>query len=81
MESKEKKLKECDICGAHATSFCLECINYLCDSCYKFIHDKQKNSNHKKESIDPYMPIEIKCPDHPKDRVNLFCVDEKGKKK
>ena len=26
-----------------------------------------------------FVPIETKCPNHPKDRLNLFCLDEKGK--
>ena len=78
MEKNIKNSKECDICGNNATSLCFECINYFCDACYKFIHDKQRNSFHKKEKIDPYVPIELKCPEHPKDRINLFCTDEKG---
>ena len=34
--------------------------------------------NHKKENIDPFIPIELKCPIHPQNPMNLFCVDEKG---
>ena len=71
--------KNCDICGANANCLCFNCINYFCDSCFKLIHDKQKNSNHKKEKIDPYIPIELKCKEHPKIPLNLFCIDEKGK--
>ena len=42
------------------------------------IHDKKK-SNHKKEKMDIYAPIELKCKEHPDVPLNLFCVDEKGK--
>ena len=42
------------------------------------IHDIKKNPQHKKENIDPFVPIDIKCPEHPMDRMNLFCLDEKG---
>ena len=34
----------------------------------------------KKEKIDPYIPIDLKCPQHPRVSNNLFCIDEKGKK-
>ena len=79
MDKNKKNIKTCEICGNDATSLCFKCISYFCDSCYKFIHDKKINSNHKKEKIDYFVPIDTKCPDHPKDRINLFCVDEKGK--
>jgi len=26
------------------------------------------------------VPMDIKCPDHPNDRINLFCTDENGNK-
>jgi len=76
---KNKENKECEFCGESATCFCFECINYYCDKCYKFIHDMPKNSKHKRENIDPYFQIDIKCPDHPKIPMNLFCSNEKGK--
>ena len=79
MEKIQKNLKVCEICGSYATSLCFKCISYFCDSCYKFVHDKQQNSTHIKENIDPYVPIDTKCPDHQKIVINLFCVDEKGK--
>lgn len=71
--------KECEICKSNANCLCFECNSYFCEDCHKFIHSKQVNSSHKKEEIDPYIPIEIKCPNHPKDRMNLFCLNEKGK--
>jgi len=48
-------------------------------NCYKMIHDKKKSNNHKKENIDPFIPIELKCPIHPQDRMNLFSVNDKGR--
>ena len=35
-------------------------------------------NNPKKESIDPYVPFDTKCPVYPNTPMNLFCVDEKG---
>ena len=51
MEEKENILKYCDICKSQATSLCPCCLSgvgfYYCDSCYKMIHDKKENMNHK----------------------------------
>ena len=80
MEEINKNFKVCEICGNDANSLCFQCISYFCDSCYKFVHDKKINQHHKKEKIDCFAPIDTKCPKHPKDRINLFCIDEKGKK-
>ena len=74
-----KNIKTCEICGKDATSLCFKCISYFCDECYKYIHDKKINNQHIKEKVDYFVPIDTKCPDHPKDRLNLFCVDEKVK--
>ena len=79
MESNQNNFKKCEICGIYATSLCFKCSSYFCDSCYKFVHDKKINADHIKEKIDPYIPIDIKCIEHPKSINNLFCVDEKGK--
>ena len=78
MEKNQKDNKICDICGEEADNLCFKCTMYLCESCFKFIHEKNRNKNHKKEKIDSFIPFPIKCPDHPKDRINLFCVNEKG---
>ena len=79
MEEKQKNFKYCDICESQATLLCLECLtNYYCDSCYKFVHDKKAKNNHKKEKIDYFVPIDTRCPEHPKVPLNLFCIDEKG---
>ena len=79
MEKKIKFIKECETCASNATCLCFKCKEYYCDSCFKWIHDKKINSNHKKEKIDIYVPIDIYCQEHPDTTLNLFCVDEKGK--
>ena len=79
MEKNNSLMKKCEICGANSSCLCFQCINYFCETCFKFIHDKQLNSKHKKERIDPLIPIDLKCPDHPKVPNNLSCLDEKGK--
>ena len=68
----------CEICNTDATCLCFMCKNYFCERCYKLIHDIKNDPKHKKEKIDPYVPIDIKCPQHPDVPMNLFCVDEKG---
>ena len=32
--------RHCEICKEKATNICFECSFYLCDSCFKFIHEK-----------------------------------------
>ena len=77
---KIKLIKECEFCRTNATCLCFKCNIYFCDKCFKIIHDLKKDQNHIKEMIDPFIPIDLKCPDHPDDRTSLFCLDEKGKK-
>ena len=79
MEIKTYYEKICDICEELAKCLRLKCNSYYCDSCYKFVHDKKKNNNHKKENIDPFIPFDTKCPEHPNVPLNLFCIDDKGK--
>ena len=79
MESDKKNYKQCEICKIEANSLCLECSSYYCEECYKYVHNKKENVNHKKEKIDYFAPIDTKCPEHPKIPINLFCVNEKGK--
>ena len=74
-------LKECDICEEIATSLCFQCTQYFCENCFKFIHNKKKNSQHQKEIIDPFIPIELRCSKHPGNLLNLFCLYENGKYK
>ena len=79
MEIKQKNYKHCDMCKVdEATSLCLQCFSYYCDGCYQQVHDKKENKEHKKDAIDYNVPIDIWCPEHNKDAMNLFCIDEKG---
>ena len=78
MEIK-KNIKQCEICKVkEATTLCLDCYSYFCESCYKYVHDIKENSNHKSEKIDLFVPIDIMCSDHGRNSMNLFCIDEKG---
>ena len=79
MKNNQRNIKVCEICKTDATNLCLNCLGYFCDSCFKFIHDKKVNSEHKKEKIDYFVPFDTKCPDHPLIPLTLFCTDEKGK--
>ncbi len=79
MESNQKNFKLCEVCKGQANSICYECFMYLCDSCYKIVHEKVVENNHKKEKIDYFLPIDTKCQNHPKIPINLFCIDDKGK--
>ena len=72
-KEKMKAIKVCEICKTNAIYLCFQCNNYFCESCFKFVHDKQANSNHKKEIIDPFIPIDLKCPDHPQEGITLLC--------
>ena len=82
MEENQKNFKNCDLCKSQATTLCFDCPYnyYFCDSCYKYTHDKKENSNHKKENIDYILTIDTRCAEHPKNPLNLFCLDEKGNK-
>ena len=77
----QKNIKKCEICNEEAVALCLDCHIYFCDVCYKFVHERKKASNHKKEKIDLFVPIDTTCPDHERIPMNLFCIDEKGKNK
>ena len=69
--------KLCELCEEISRYLCLKCNSYFCESCYKFVHEKKKNAKHKKEDIDPYVPIETKCSKHQDIPINLFCINEK----
>ncbi len=66
--------KKCEVCKDNATSLCFQCYIYLFDSCFKFIHDKPAGNHHKKEKIHYFVPIDIKCPKHPKERMNYIVL-------
>ena len=78
----QKNFKQCDMCKAEeAKILCFQCFSYYCDSCFKCVHEKDKNIEHKKGKIDYFVPIDIWCPNHEKNVLNLFCVNEKGNRK
>ena len=79
MEDHNKNNKDCKICGKIASMICFDCTMYLCDSCFKFIHEQKINKIHKNEKIDYFVPFDLICKEHPKDRINLFCLEENGK--
>ena len=81
MKKNNNNFKKCEICKIEATSLCLECSNYYCDACSKYVHDKKENNVHKIQKIDYFVPWDTKCPEHPKVPINLFCIDENGKLK
>ena len=75
----QKNFKLCEICkDEEAATLCFDCHSYFCEICYKFVHDIKQNSNHRKEKIDLFIPIDITCPDHERSPMNLFCIDDKG---
>ena len=76
MENKPLNIKICEYCGSNATCLCFECLEYFCEACFKNIHEKKLKSQHKKESIDPYIPLDLKCAKHPNNSNNLFCTNE-----
>ena len=71
--------RKCEICEENATNLCFKCMSYFCDSCFKFIHEKKNKKDHQKELVDPFVQINMKCPDHPLNAITLFCINEKGK--
>ena len=75
----QKNIKQWEICkDREAITLCFDCHFYFCEACYKFVHDIKKNSSHKKEKIDLFVPIDTTCPDHGRVPMNLFCIDDKG---
>ena len=75
---KKKNFIDCEFCETKtATCLCFKCNNYFCDNCYDIIHNLKKDEQHKKELLDIFIPIELKCQKHPPNLNNLFCLDEK----
>ena len=48
MEGAKNKEKNCELCKETATNICYDCSFYLCDSCFKFLHNKKANLDTKK---------------------------------
>lgn len=78
MDIIERKDKLCEICKSIATNICIKCLSYYCDSCFKIVHAKNNNDLHIKDKIDGIIPINTKCPVHPKYPLQLFCTNDKG---
>ena len=79
MEINQKNYKQCDMCkDVEATSLCPQCFRYYCDGCHNQVHERKKNNEHKKETIDYNVPIDTRCPEHDQIPINLFYLDEKG---
>ena len=72
------KLKKCEVCKIDATCLCFQCMSYFCDSCFKLSHNNEEFKPHKKEKIDYFVPIDLKCPEHKLYPMKLFCTNEKG---
>ena len=72
------KLKKCEFCKIDATCLCFPCKTYFCDSCFKLGHNTEGFKSHKKEKIDYYVPIDLKCTEHKLYPMELFCINEKG---
>jgi hypothetical protein len=77
---EKERSKNCEICESEATCLCFKCNFYLCDKCYKIIHDLKKSQGHKKELIDSFIYYDLKCPLHKNQQNSLFCLDDKSKK-
>ena len=79
MEVNQKNFKHCDMCKfIEASCLCSKCFSYYCEGCFKQVHGVKENKDHKKETIDYNVPIDTRCPDHDKNPINLFCIDEKS---
>ena len=72
METKEEKL--CELCKEPVTNICFDCQFYLCESCFEFLHNKKANTLHKKEDINPIIPLYTKCKEHPKIPISHFSL-------
>ena len=71
--------RECEICKEKGTNICYDCLSYYCNSCFNFVHEKLRNLFHETEDFESFNSIDIKCPKHPKNLINLFCFEEKRK--
>ena len=50
-----------------------------CESCFKYIHDKELKFQQKKEKNGPYAPIDLKCSEYLNNPNNILCFEEEGK--
>ena len=75
---ENSNIVKCEICLKDATCLCYKCMSYFCDNCFNFVHKIEERKTHKKEKIDYFVPVDIKCPEYNLVPMNLFCLDEKG---
>ena len=74
----DQKIKRCEFCKTDATCLCFKCMTYFCDSCFKLAHNNEEYKSHKKEKIELFVPIDLKCPEHKLHPMVLFCTNDKG---
>ena len=65
------------MCDSDATCLCFTCLYYYFEKCFQIIHNLKKNITHKKELIDLYVSFDLKCPAHPNNAIELFCLEDK----
>ena len=53
-------------------------MNYYCYSCFKIAHTNEEFKTHKKENIDYFNIIKVRCPELKLSAINLFCFERKG---
>ena len=73
------QIKICEVCKNDAKCLCFQCMSYFCDSCYKLSHSNEEYKTHKKDKIDYFVPIDLKCSSHKLHPMDLFCINDKGK--
>ena len=77
----KKNIKQCDICKEEeAKSIVFNALIIIVILALNMSNKRIKILNIKKGKIDYFIPINIWCPDHEKDAIKFFCVDEKGNK-
>ena len=77
----ELNYKKCEFCKKESSCLCYKCMTYFCDSCFKLAHENEEFKSHKKEKIDLYISMDVKCPEHKLHPMDLFCITEKGNNK
>ena len=64
--------------SSHASVFCPDCYMYLCADCDRFVHEKPRNTSHKKIGFSPLPSFALRCPSHPLYPLDMFCLDDFG---
>ena len=50
-------------------------MSYFCDSCFKIAYNNEENKLHKKDKIDYFVSINLKCSEHKLYPMGFFCID------